>query len=47
MSRKGAMDLVMSRKGSMDRKGAMDFQGNYDLHHNNMVTIPLGIDPVP
>ena len=33
MSRKGTMDFVMSRKGSMDRKGAMDFQGNDHLHH--------------
>ena len=47
MSRKGTMDFVMSRKGSMDKKGAMDFQVNDYLHHYNMATIPLVIDPVP
>ena len=47
ISRKGAMDFVMSRKCSMDRKGAMDFQGNDHLHHYNMATIPLVMDPVP
>ena len=46
MSRKGTMDFVMSRKGSMDRKGAMDFQGNDHLHPYNMSTI-LVINPVP
>ena len=46
MSRKGAMDLVKSRKGSMDRKGAMDFKGNDHLPHYNIATIPLVIYPV-
>ena len=45
MPMKGAMDVVMSRKGSMDRKGAKDLQGND--HHHIMATIPLVIEPVP
>ena len=47
MSRKGAMDFVMSRKCCMDRKGTMDFQGNDHLHHYDMATIQLVIDSVP